>query len=477
MGSPSPALRPTRCALLAYLAVEAARPHARRTLAALLWPDQPDSVALSALRHAISDLRGALGDRGAPTPLLLIARDTLQFNPAGDYRLDVAVFRQELSAISRRRSADGYKAPTIEGLRSAVALYQGPFLEGFSLPDSSPFEEWALLKREELAQQALAALGALAAAYEAHGEYEEATACARRQLELEPWLEEAHCQLMRALALSDQRSAALAQYAACRRTLAHELGVEPAPETVALFEAIRSGTLPPAAAPSYRLQAGDEAPAAVFVAREGELARLEQHLALALAGQPHMALVAGEAGSGKTALLAEFARRAMERHSDLVVASGSCNAHTGLGDPYLPFRDILGMLTACVEAQRAGGAISAEHARRLWKLLPAALEALVKAGPGLVGLLVPGEALLARAHALGPAWLPHLGVLEALVQRQAAAPRACSRPTSTSRSAGCSGRWPAGVRCSSCSTTCSGSITAPSASSSIWGGACRPAAC
>ncbi|HOG45478.1 MAG TPA: AAA family ATPase, partial [Anaerolineae bacterium] len=213
-----------------------------------------------------------------------------------------------------------------------------------------------------------------------------------------------------------------AQYAACRRTLAEGLGVEPVPETVALFEAIREGALLPAAAPSYGLHAGDEAPTAVFVARERELARLEQHLALALAGQAGVALVAGEAGSGKTALLAEFARRAMEQHADLVVASGSCNAQTGLGDPYLPFRDILGMLTACVEAQRAGGAISAEQARRLWALLPAALEALVKAGPGLVGLLVPGEELLARAYALGPAWLPRLGALEALLQRQAADP-------------------------------------------------------
>ena len=66
-------------------------------------------------------------------------------------------------------------------------------------------------------------------------------AYARRQVELEPWRESAHRQWMRALALSGQRSAALAQYEACRRILAEELGVEPEAETTALYERIRGG--------------------------------------------------------------------------------------------------------------------------------------------------------------------------------------------------------------------------------------------
>ena len=70
--------------------------------------------------------------------------------------------------------------------------------------------------------------------------YEQAQHYARRQLELEPWREEAHRQLMRVLAASGQRSAALAQYNQCRKTLADELGVEPDAETVALYEQIRS---------------------------------------------------------------------------------------------------------------------------------------------------------------------------------------------------------------------------------------------
>jgi len=55
-------------ALLAYLAVEANRPHRRDVLAGLLWPDWPDRDALSNLRYALSNLRQVIGDRTAQPP-------------------------------------------------------------------------------------------------------------------------------------------------------------------------------------------------------------------------------------------------------------------------------------------------------------------------------------------------------------------------------------------------------------------------
>ncbi len=55
-------------AFLAYLAVEAGRPHPRELLAALLWPDRPDASVLANLRFALSDLRQAIGDRQASPP-------------------------------------------------------------------------------------------------------------------------------------------------------------------------------------------------------------------------------------------------------------------------------------------------------------------------------------------------------------------------------------------------------------------------
>ncbi len=65
---------------------------------------------------------------------------------------------------------------------------------------------------------------------------------ARRILQLEPWREEAHRQLMLLLAQSGQRSAALAQYELCRQALRSELNVEPDAATLELVARIRAGT-------------------------------------------------------------------------------------------------------------------------------------------------------------------------------------------------------------------------------------------
>ena len=230
-------------ALLAYLAVEAGqhpdgdlRPHPRTVLATLLWPDRPERAALASLRNALANLRQAIGDRDATPPFLLITRETIQFNPTSDHWLDVAAFR----ALVETTGAD---QPSDRRLEEAVALYRGDFLQGFSVRGSPDFEGWALLVRERLQRQALAALRGLMAHYESNGEVGRACEVAWRQVELAPWEEEAHQRLMRLLALSGDRSAALAQYEACRRALAEELGVEPSAETTRLYKEIRDGEL------------------------------------------------------------------------------------------------------------------------------------------------------------------------------------------------------------------------------------------
>jgi DNA-binding SARP family transcriptional activator len=378
-------------ALLAYLAVEVNRPHRREALAGLLWPDSPDRAALNSLRNALANLRQALDDLHAAPPFFLIARDTIRFNPAADYRLDVMEFERQMAAC--RLLADG-KPPVgdteksqaaVDRLQSAVALYRGPFFAGFSV-NAAPFEEWALYRREQLQRQAALALASLTAHHAACGAHALAQEYARQQLRLEPFDEAAHCQLMRSLAAAGQRNAALAQYEACRRLLAAELGVEPARETTALCEAIRENVFD-RARPERALQkaCGDReavilplvaaipphrAPASPFVAREAELARLHDHLTAALAGHGRACFVTGDAGSGKTALVQEFAGRAMAAHGDLLVVAGNCSAQAGVGDPYLPFVEIVQLLTGDIEAKRAGSVIAPEHARRLWSALP-----------------------------------------------------------------------------------------------------------
>ncbi|RPI58413.1 MAG: hypothetical protein EHM56_01865, partial [Chloroflexi bacterium] len=417
-GEPAKGLTSDRLrALLAYLAVESGREHAREALAALLWPEQPDREAVSALRHALANLRSALGDPGSPAPFLLVTRTTVQFNVASDHWLDVAEF-EALKRLDRRLSycTERREGEDLSCLTAAVELYRGPFLHGLSVAHSPAFDDWLLLKGEEYRRGVLGVLGRLSSLQAARGEYAEAARWARRQLEIEPFREEAHRQLMAALALGGERSGALAHYEACRRLLAEELGCEPDDETRALFTQIRDGKLPrarpslptevslapPAEGRPHLSAGGPSAPR--FVAREEELARLGVLLDRALAGRGGVALIAGEAGSGKTALLDEFAQRAGLGHPELLALRGSCNAHGGAGDPYLPFREILQTLAGDVEGKGAGGTVSPEQALRAWEALPAVGAALVEHGPDLIDTFVPGEALLRRAEAfLAPA--------------------------------------------------------------------------
>ena len=158
----------------------------------------------------------------------------------------------------------------------------------------------------------------------------------------------------------------------------------------------------------------------VFVAREHELAQLNEALDTALAGQGQVCFVTGEAGSGKTALVTEFARRAEKVHPDLIVALGNCSAQTGIGDPYLPFREILALLTGDVEDKLAERTISSENANRLQGLLRWSGNALLEFGPDLIDVLVPGAGLIAKAGAFVADQVGWSEKLEKLMQRKAA---------------------------------------------------------
>ncbi|NPV07352.1 MAG: DUF2791 family P-loop domain-containing protein [Anaerolineae bacterium] len=399
-------------ALLAYLALESDRPHRREALAEMLWPDRSTADGLGNLRSLLSRLRQAITDHQAWPPFLLITRQAIQLNPESHCHTDV----EDLAASDPDR------------LREAVAAYRGRLLEGLSVRDSPAFEEWVLLKQEEVERRYLWALARLSDHCQAQGDYREAEGYARRQLELEPWREEAHRQLMRALCLSGQRSAALAQYQVCLRVLQQELGAPPAPETIALYDSIRQRPMPgpamaPIPPPTIVLPEDlpeDQLPP--FVGRERELAQLGRYLEKAVSGQGQVAFVVGEPGSGKTMLLHEFAHRALETYPELVVASGSGNAYTGTGDPYLPFLDLLRMLTGDVQARHSQGAVTREQAQRLWQMVPQAAQAVVAHGPALLDVFVPAAPLLARARSVADSGNSWVAALEEATRRKGSTP-------------------------------------------------------
>ena len=133
-----------------------------------------------------------------------------------------------------------------------------------------------------------------------------------------------------------------------------------------------------------------------IVGREVELDQLDRQLKRALDGKTTNCFVTGEPGAGKSSLVMEFARRAQQRAPELLVTCGTCDAYTGTGDAYLPFREVLLQLTGDVERSLAAGRTTDEGARRLETFALFAGRALVENGADLVGLFVPGGSLLAR---------------------------------------------------------------------------------
>jgi len=218
---------------------------------------------------------------------------------------------------------------------------------------------------------------------------------------------------MRLLASDGQRGAALAQYEICRRLLDEELGVDPSEETQKLYRAIQSSEFkspaPTLISPSQVkplrpafLDAdgpGGERDEGSFVCRQSQLDRLDEHLESAIAGRGGVVWINAEAGMGKTSLLFQFSRRALDNYPGLVVASGICTTYTGQGDPYLPFREILRMLACDLESKWTAGEISRDDAMKMWQRLPVVVEALVTKGRSLIDTFVPAGALLSRCLA------------------------------------------------------------------------------
>ncbi|HRF49690.1 MAG TPA: BTAD domain-containing putative transcriptional regulator [Anaerolineales bacterium] len=305
-------------ALLVLLALESQRAHARSALCGQLWPEHDERAARASLSQAVSQLRLALGDKGAERPFLLVTPDSIQLNPEADVRLDVAVF---LDAIRRAEQHNHRSWRTCgacaSDLERALALYRGDFLDHFFLNDSTPFEEWSALWRERLRARALSALERLAERAEWIGDFGLAGACTTRMIALDPLSETARREQMRHLALNGEWAAAEAQYDQLRRMLSTEFQTEPEAASLALHRRVRARDLTGLRlhGPAPGLQPFGLGP---LIGRSREREAVRQLLENS---ETRVVTVTGAPGLGKTRLAFEVAydlRHAFE-HGVLVV--------------------------------------------------------------------------------------------------------------------------------------------------------------
>jgi DNA-binding SARP family transcriptional activator len=315
-------------ALLAFLALPAGRPHSRERLTALLWGDTPDGLARQAFRQTLSRLRRALGEEAEA--LLVDGPETVALD-AGKVWVDAGAFEV---AVARAEPTE---------LARAVELYRGDFLEGLDVGEP-PFEEWHTVERERLRELALDALAKLLRHQMDAQASDAAVRTALRTLALDPLQEVVHRALMRLYLDQGRRAAALRQYQECIQLLEREMGAEPEELTRELYRKILRGAgdlqarpVPAGAArfPGYQPSVATRGR---FVGRAPALDALEHALDRVLDSGGRVVVVSGEAGSGKTRLLDEFAGAAAAR--GIRIALGRCY-ETEQPLPFRPWLDAL----------------------------------------------------------------------------------------------------------------------------------------
>ncbi len=301
--------------LLAYLVTNKGTGYSRESLAEMFWPDQPIETSLRNLRQALLRLRRALDEQEDDPLYIVTTRQTVEFVPKAPYSLDIEEFEQLYNTAKKHSHRSLQACPLcIQRMEKAVQLYQGQFLSGFYL-ESLLFEEWQVVQRENYHRQVMEILYALADFYEQRSNYSKVQELARRQLILEPWLEEAHRQLMRALSAVGQRSAALAQYKICVETLKREFQAQPSSETIALYEAIKNTNTQPVVKQAIYSLTNTNLPrqASSFIGREQERVKILEWLT-----DPTNRLVnlVGPGGVGKTCLALNVARELLGSFQD-----------------------------------------------------------------------------------------------------------------------------------------------------------------
>ena len=387
--------------LLAYLAINRDRDHTRDLLSGTFWPEMDEQRARRRLSQALWQIHSIVSEEDE-APIIITQGDRVRFDPAASYWLDVEAFDDTLDQAARSQPSS--RSDESKLLAAAVELYRGDLMAGF-------YDDWFWPDQVRLRERLLTALNRLTDLSQSVGDYEDALIHARRLAQLDPMREEAHRRVMRLAVLLDRHNDAIRQYEICVDILRDDLGADPSPTTVALYRQIQDDRQAHGGRSAIATEGSplfDPAHAIPMVGRDSERATLVRRLDEVLDGQGGIALIEGEAGVGKTRLLAEVADDAQWRGMDVLRGTNSPTTprpyaaltealQQGLGtlrarqvadnlDPI--WRDQLSGLLPALGGQSAGpspsGMSRGDEQARMREAFAVAVQATAKAAPTLL---------------------------------------------------------------------------------------------
>jgi DNA-binding SARP family transcriptional activator/predicted ATPase len=356
-------------ALLFYLAATG-RPHSRDFLATLLWTETPSHEAHHSLRSCVYRLRRALGSEQAN---IIVSSGEFLSLQSEKYQCDVIDFRH-LAAAGDELS-----------LKQAVELFQGSFLQGFSLADALAFDEWAQVEQASLSQICLDALDHLSAWSEKRADWSAATRYLQQMSRLDPLAENVQQRLMWTYLRRKEVGLALRQYRQYETLLAQELHLAPSPETLTIYHEILQqqhgsvSVILPGLHPS-RLRS-DALP---FCGRDHFLEQLLTISQNAKSGQGMTILLQGEAGIGKSRLLDELVSRLVAEPTPWIILQGACTPFDDLLS-HGPFLEALQNVSSGDLFSDSASAVPDARGRFFWNILQT-IRSSSQAGPLLLAI-------------------------------------------------------------------------------------------
>lgn len=233
-GQPLPACKTRKSiAVFRYLLTTRHQAADKEQLMELFWSDADPRQAAHSLHVAVSALRRYL-DPGVAAYVRFEAGRYF-IDPDAPVEDDARGFAGLVDEAERQRRA-GHRDAAQGLYAQAVAAYQGDYYV-----DDRDLA-WAAAERERLLARYLISLDHLGRLYIRQGRLEAALGCYQKLLDRDGYREDAYCQLMRCYSRLGRRSEALRQYERCADLLRRDLGLDPMPETIAVYREILEGT-------------------------------------------------------------------------------------------------------------------------------------------------------------------------------------------------------------------------------------------